>query len=102
MAEEVNKSAAPSSPQGAPAPGTPAGNAAPAGAAPGMPAAAPGMPAGNAMPNMMVPPHVAAMMPRPYPNPQQMFQPVGMAYAMRMQQMEQGPAPTQGKQKPKA
>jgi hypothetical protein len=44
-------------------------------------------------PNMpmdpMIPPHVRAMMPRPYPNPQQMFQPVGLAAVMQMQMMQQ-------------
>jgi len=108
MAEDVNKKTAPTAPTGSPAPapggsmpGMPAGNATPA-AAPGMPAQSPmaGMPAGNAMPGM--PPHVAAMMPRPYPNPQQMFRPVGMALAMRMQQMEQPMSTGQNNKKPKS
>jgi hypothetical protein len=48
--------------------------------------------AGMPQPNMM-PPHVMAMTPRAYPNPQQMFQPVGMALAMQLQMMEQGQPP---------
>jgi hypothetical protein len=65
----------------APTPGAPAGNAAPAAG----PAGAAGMPQPN-----MIPPHVAAMAPRPYPNSQQMFQPVGMALAMQLQMQQQG------------
>lgn len=78
----------------------PAGN--PGVAPPGIPqpamaAIAPGqgMPTGPMDP--MIPPHVRAMMPRPYPNPQQMFRPVGLSAVMQMQMMQQQAGGPSGK-----
>lgn len=85
--------AEPTAPQGQPQGQAPAQGAAPAGIPQPAMAAAQGQPGASPM----MPPHVQAMMPRPYPNPQQMFQPVGMAAVMRMQMM-QGQGNPQGQQ----
>lgn len=83
----------PQAPAPAPAPGAGAPGALPTGAAPAgipQPAMAAMSQQGMAMPmDPSIPPHVRAMMPRPYPNPQQMFQPVGLAAVMQMQAMQQ-------------
>ena len=72
----------------APAPGQRPGMP-PAGGPGGAPAPGPG-----GMPMQpMIPHQVMAMAPRPYPNPVQMMQPVGMAGVARMQMMEQQAAP---------
>jgi hypothetical protein len=61
----------------------------PAGGPGGAPAPGPG-----GMPMQpMVPHQVIAMQPRPYPNPMQMANPVGLAGVMRQQMMAQQEAP---------
>lgn len=108
-ANQSNTGGSPSSSAGSQTPGTMGANPSSSTGGMGNPTPPGGMPPGAApmgipqpamaaaqpqgMPGMpmdpMIPPHVRAMMPRPYPNPQQMFQPIGLAAVMQMQMTQQ-------------